>query len=132
MDVSDCRQQIRSTLAREDRIVRALLGVRSLIKGGFYKTRIKCGKKGCKCEEGELHAVWMFYCSEKGKTKIRTMSQHDVYAYNQYADNYKKYRQGRAELVKLYKEQLRLIDSLEKGLRKEKRNIEQKLLRKRR
>lgn len=132
MDASRLRQKIVAGLLRREKVIHVMLDVRGLVKGGFYKTRLKCGKKGCKCERGELHEAWMFYRSERGKTIIRAVSPGEVSVYKQHTDNYKRYRRGRAELVKLSKEELRLIDLLEKALGKEKRKIELKLLRKRR
>lgn len=132
MDTSKLRQKIVAGLSRREKTVHVMLEVRGLVKGGFYRTRLKCGKKGCKCGRGELHEAWMFYRSEKGKTIIRAMSPREVSVYKRDTDNYKRYRRGRAELVKLSKEELRLVDLLEKALGKERRKIEQKLLRRRR
>lgn len=34
--------------------------------------KVRCGKKGCKCADGELHGpYWYAYWSEGGKTKSR-------------------------------------------------------------
>jgi uncharacterized protein YjiS (DUF1127 family) len=129
MDISKDRQRLRGLFYSQMRLLQTFLGTRGLVKGGIYKTKLKCGKKGCRCERGELHEVWMFYRSEEGRTKIRTLSKEAVTEYGQYTRSYQRYRQARAELVRLHKEQLRLIDLLEEGLRKENRKIEQKLFR---
>ena len=129
MDISRGRQRLRGLFYSQMRLLQTFLGTRVLVKGGIYKTKLKCGKKGCKCERGELHEVWMFYRSEEGKTKIRTLSKEDVTEYGKYTRSYQKYRQARAGLVRLQKEQLRIIDLIEEGLRKENRKVEQKLFR---
>lgn len=129
MDISKERQRLRDLFYGQIRLLKTFVGVRGLVKGGIYKTRLKCGKKGCRCERGELHEVWMFYRSKEGKTKIRTLSKKAVAEYGQYTRSYQRYRQARAELVRLHKEQLRIIDLIEEGLRKENRKIEQKLFR---
>jgi len=129
MDISRDRQRLRGLFYSQMRLMQIFLGTRGLVKGGIYKTRLKCGKKGCRCERGELHEVWMFYRSEEGKTKIRTLSREDVTEYGKYTRSYQRYRQARAELVRLQKEQIGLIDQIEEGLRKENWRIEQKLFR---
>ena len=127
MDISRCRQELKDLLAKQEKEVDAILGVRGLIKGGIYKTKTKCGKKGCRCAKGELHTIWVLYRSENGKTETRSIKEEDVYEYGHYTDDYQKYRQARAALVKLHRKQLMLVDLIEEGLRKEKRGIEQKL-----
>lgn len=128
MDISRCRQELKRLLATQEKEVDVILGIRGLIKGGIYKTKTKCGKKGCRCEGGkELHEVWKLYRSKDGKTETRSIKEEDVYEYERYTRDYQRYRQARAELVKLQREQIRLIDLIEEGLRKEKRKIEQKL-----
>lgn len=130
MDISKYRQELRNLFIRQMKMLWIFLETRAIIKGGIYKTRLKCGKKGCRCEKGKLHEVWMFYRSEEGKTKIRTMNEEYVSVYGQYIRNYQRYRQTRAELVKIHKEQIRLINLIEDGLNEENRNIEQKFLKK--
>lgn len=130
MDISRSRQELRRLFIRQMELQWIFLRIRALVKGGIYKTRLKCGKPGCRCEKGKKHGVWMFYRSEGGKTRIRTLSEKDVHDYGHYTRDYQRYRRARAELVKLQREQLRLIDLLEDGLRRGKRNVERILFRK--
>lgn len=132
MDISKDRQQLAQLLQNQKELMQGILGARMLIKGGIYKTNLRCGKKGCKCGRGELHEVWMFYRSEGGKTKIRTLSKENAMEYERYTMGYQKYRRARAELVKIQKKQIRLIDHIEEGLRMNNRKIEKKLLWKKR
>jgi hypothetical protein len=132
MDISKYRQELRVLFDDERELIETFLVIRGLVKGGIYKTKLKCGKKGCKCERGELHEVWMHYRSEGGKTKTRTIRKEEVQEYERYTRNYQRYRQSRAELIKLHKKQIRLIDLIEEGLRKENSGIEKKLFKKKR
>lgn len=120
MDISKYRQRLRGLFAKQMKLVDVFLGTRVLMKGGIYRSKSKCGKKGCKCEkEGELHEVWKFYWSEEGRTKIRSISKEEIFRYGKLTRNYRRFRWARAELVKLHREQIRLIDQIEKGLRKD-------------
>jgi len=128
MDISKCRQELKGLLTQEGKVVDVILGTKWIIKGGIYKTKTKCGKKGCKCAGGkELHDVWKLYRSKGGKTETRSIKEEDVHKYGQYTEDYQKYRQARAELVKLHWEQLMLVNLIEEGLRKEKASVEHKL-----
>ena len=84
----------------------------------YTEVGAKCGKEGCKCEkEGKLHEVWKFYWSEGGRTWIRSISEADIMSYGKYVKEYQKYRQARAELVKLQREQIKIVYMIENGLR---------------
>lgn len=119
MDISKYRQKLNQIFNEQMRLSKVFLSRMPLIKGGIYKTKLKCGKEGCRCiREGKLHVVWMFYCSERGKTVIRTISEDDAFRYEKFTLGYRRFRQARASLVKLHKEELKIIDTLERGLRK--------------
>ena len=121
MDISKYRLRLRNLFEEQMKLLNIFLGIRELIKGGIYMTRTKCGKKGCKCESGkELHSVWRFYRSKEGKTEIKTIDEEKMFKYENYTKNYQRYRQARAQLVKLQRQQIKIIDLIEKGIRKEK------------
>lgn len=118
MDVSGYRQQLHNLFNEQKRLVGTILRIRGIVRGGIYRSRSKCGKKGCKCEkENKLHETWKFYWSEGGKTRIRSISESDIMSYGRYTKEYQKYRYARAELVKLCRKQIKIIDLMEKELR---------------
>jgi hypothetical protein len=55
--------------------------------------------------------------SEHGKTRLRTLPPGERARYQQLTENYRRFRQGRAALVKLQRRMLATIDQLEKTLR---------------
>ncbi|MBW2045886.1 MAG: hypothetical protein JRI96_13560 [Deltaproteobacteria bacterium] len=123
MDLSQCRLRFRKSIDEPIKLLPIFLGKRLLIKGGVYQTKTKCGNKGCKCErEGKLHVVWRFYRSNKGKTEIRTLKKGDVTEYKRFTQNYRRFRWARARLVKIHREQIKLLNFLEQGLRREERS----------
>jgi len=120
MDLSKYRLRFRRLVGEQMKLMSVFLGQRILVKGGVYQTKTKCGNKRCKCErESKLHLVWRLYSSHKGKTQIRTLKKRDVLKYKKLTQNYQRFRRARAHLVKIHKEQIRLLNLLEKGLRKE-------------
>lgn len=121
MDLSWYRLKLRRLCSEEMKFVPIFLRRKPLLRGGIYKTKTKCGKKGCRCQrEGKLHIVWRFYSSDKGKTKIKTLKRGDILTYQKFTQNYRRFRQARARLVKIHREKIRLINLIENGLSKRK------------
>ena len=51
-------------------LVKPFFSDRPVMKGTVYELKRKCGKPGCKCAQGELHARMVVSASEGGKTQI--------------------------------------------------------------
>jgi len=106
--LADCRRQL-------DR----LLPLRQLVKGSVYQLQTRCGKPTCHCasEEGPLHSSTVLSWSEKGKTRLRTLAPGERLRFQQLTEDYRRFRQARATLVKLQRRMLATLDQLEKTLR---------------
>lgn len=127
MDISRLRQVLSELCKGQERLLRVFMTTKEMIRGGIYKTRTKCGKKGCKCESGELHDIWVLYRSIEGKKEIRSLTKEEAFKYSDYTRNYQRYRQARAEMVKLQRRQIQVVDMMEKEIRAAKRDSEKKL-----
>lgn len=94
-----------------------------MIKGTLYPLRRKCAKPYCRCARGPLHETMVLSASVSGKTRLWTVPQERIEAMHQMTEQYRRFRQARAELVKLYarhsSQMLRLIDAIERLRRKE-------------
>jgi hypothetical protein len=87
-----------------------------LIKGTVYRKKTKCGKKGCRCEKKrEFHTVWCISRSNQGKSQTRSLGNQDVDRYKKLASEYRKFRQARADLVKLQHTVLETVNRIEDG-----------------
>ena len=60
----------RKLLQERKELVRQLSSLSKLIKGSLVKGNKKCGRKGCKCEKGELHPHVVISTFRRGKTHI--------------------------------------------------------------
>jgi len=69
MDISKDRQRLRGLFYGQMRLLQTFLGIRGLVKGGIYKTKLKCGKKGCKCERGDYMKYGCFIAVKKERQK---------------------------------------------------------------
>ena len=116
---SRLRLALKSRLAEHQRQLRQLLPVRQLVKGSVYELKTRCGKPSCHCasEDGPLHSSTVLSWSEHGKTRLRTLPPGERARYQQLTEDYRRFRQARAALVKLQRRMLATIDQLEKTLR---------------
>jgi hypothetical protein len=116
---SRLRLALKSLLADYQRQLHDLLPLRQLVKGSVYELQTRCGKPSCHCasDQGPLHASTVLSWSEKGTTRLRTLLPGQRAQLRQWTQNYRRFRQARATLVKLHRRMLASIDRLEKTLR---------------
>jgi hypothetical protein len=91
---------------------------RPVIKGTVYELKRKCGKPGCKCAQGELHARMVVSASEGGKTRLRAIPRGFLVDTQQRVRRYQELRRARARVVEIHRQILKLIDEME-GMRRE-------------
>ena len=112
---SRLRQALQSLLDDYQRQLGTLLPLRQLVKGSVYDLRTRCGKPSCHCasDQGPLHTSTVISWSEHGKTRLRTLPPGELSHFRQLAENYRRFRQARAALVKLHQRIVAHIDRLE-------------------
>lgn len=115
---SRLRQTLTTLLADYQRQLDTLLPLRQLVKGSVYDLQTRCGKPSCHCasEQGPLHTSTVISWSEHGKTRLRTLPPGELSHFRQLAENYRRFRQARAALVKLHQRILAHINRLEKAI----------------
>jgi len=91
---------------------------RPVIKGTVYELKRKCGKPGCKCAQGELHARMVVSASEGGKTRLRAVPRGFLVDTQQRVRRYQELRRARARVVEIHRQMLKLMDEME-GMRRE-------------
>lgn len=117
---SRLRLALRSLLAEQQRQLDSLLPLRDLVKGSVYELQTRCGKPSCHCasDSGPLHCAPVLSWSEHGKTRLRTLPPGERARFQLLTENYRRFRQARAALVKLQRRMLATLDQLEKSLRR--------------
>jgi uncharacterized protein DUF6788 len=115
---SRLRQALRTLRDDYQRRVDALLPLRQLVKGSVYVLRTRCGKRSCHCASGQgpLHTATVISWSDNGQTRLRTLPVGQLSRFRQLAENYRRFRQARATLVKLHRQILAHLDRLEAAL----------------
>ena len=92
---------------------------RPVIKGTVYELKRKCGKPGCKCAQGELHARMVVSASEKGKTRLRAIPRGFLVDTQQRVRRYQELRRARARVVEIHRQMLKVMDEMEAMRREE-------------
>ena len=114
MGPAELRKQIQQRQRELNDLLRGIKQRRPLIRGNVYKLRRKCGKAVCRCREGHLHESWVLSVPEAGRKRLRTVPKGKRLQWQQMSDRYRRFRRGRARLVKLFDEILRMVDELER------------------
>lgn len=101
------------------RLLQGLFSPRQLLKGSVYELKTRCGKPSCHCAapQGPLHPTHVLSWSDAGKTHLRSLAAADLPRWRQLTETYRRFRQGRARLVKLHQQILLVLDRLEHALR---------------
>jgi hypothetical protein len=95
------------------RLVEPFFSDRPVIKGTVYELRRRCGKPGCKCAKGQLHARMVVSASEKGKTRLRVIPRGFLVEVQQKVRRYQDLRRIRVRLVAIHREMLKVLDEME-------------------
>lgn len=73
-------------------LMEKLLAQEGMIRGSLVKTQKKCGRKGCRCESGELHPHTYLSFSGKGGNTIVYVKQEEEAAFQRGVRAYTKAR----------------------------------------
>lgn len=86
-----------------------------LLIGSVVSYQMKCGKKNCKCVQGQRHICFYLSYKRQGKTVNSYLAKHLVDKARQMTDNHKQLKQVLAELSEVNLELLRQSDKLKKS-----------------
>ena len=100
-------------------LVEPLFSDRPVIQGTVYELKRRCGKPGCKCARGELHARMVVSASEGGKTRLQVIPHGFVVEVQAKVRRYQELRRARARLGEIYRKMLKVIDQMEAMRREE-------------
>jgi len=115
--------QLRQTLLRLASEIKGLIeplfSDRPVIKGTVYELKRRCGKPGCKCARGELHARMVVSASEGGKTRLQVIPHGFLVEVEAKVRRYQELRRVRARLGEIYRGMLKVMDQMEAMRREE-------------
>jgi hypothetical protein len=118
MDLPEIRKKIKDLGAERFKIEMEMireLSRKKMLKGSVVKKYKACGKEGCKCTKGELHGPFYYLTyKEEGKTKMIFLRQ-DIWDLSlKLNENYRTFRTKRAQISKINRQILKLLDIIQK------------------
>jgi hypothetical protein len=116
---SRLRQSLLQLIDEMKGLLEPFFSDRPILKGTVYELKRKCGKPGCKCAQGELHARMVVSASEKGKTRLRAIPRGFLVDTQHRVRRYQELRRARARIVELHRRMLKVMDEMEAMRREE-------------
>jgi len=84
-----------------------------LLPGSVYTLKRRCGKPNCRCADGHLHHTEVLSYRGGSRTQNITPQAGQLESFKQGTQAYRRFRQARAQLVKLQRQMLKQIDRIE-------------------
>ena len=116
---SRLRQSLLQIVEEMKGLIEPFFSDRPVLKGTVYELKRKCGKTGCKCAQGELHARMVVSASERGKTRLRAIPRGFLVDTQQRVKRYQELRRARARVVEIHRQMLKVMDEMEAMRREE-------------
>jgi hypothetical protein len=110
---SRLRQSLLLLMEEMKGLIEPFFSDRPVLKGTVYELKRKCGKPGCKCAQGALHARMVLSASESGKTRLRAVPRGFLVDTQQRVKRYQQLRRARARVVQIHRQMLKLMDAME-------------------
>jgi len=116
---SRLRQTLLQLASEIKGLVEPLFSDRPVVKGTVYELKRRCGKPGCKCARGQLHARMVVSASQGGKTRLQVIPKGFLVEVQTKVRRYQEIRRVRARLGEIYRKMVRVMDQMEAMRREE-------------
>jgi hypothetical protein len=111
--LSSLRSQINQAPQQLAALLELCFGREALLPGSMYTLRRKCGKPNCHCARGELHESTILSYRGQGRPKNISLPPEQIDTLRKMTDDYRRFRQTRAKIVRWQRELLKLLDALQ-------------------
>ena len=112
-DISSLRSELLKTQQQLSHLLETCLTREPLLPGSLYNLRRKCGKPNCRCNRGELHESTVLSYRGQGRPRNISPLPEQLESLRAMTHDYRRCRQGRANLVRWQRQLLKLVDALE-------------------
>jgi len=106
-------EKIQEMEKKRQQLMLELFGLREMVRGSFCTIHVKCGKKYCRCQNGQLHPHQRMSLRENGKSFSRAVPKEEYEWIATMTGNYRRFQKLRKEIDALEEETKRLLDSYE-------------------
>jgi len=114
-------KKIQSLENKRQKVISELSKIKRMVWGSFCLIHVKCGRKECKCNRGELHPHQRMSWRENGKGISRAVPKEEYEWIDEMTGNYRKFRELRRELNQIDEEIKTILDSYEETVVKKTR-----------
>lgn len=111
--LSSLRTQLLGLSENIQRLQHNFLERQPLLPGSVYTLKRRCGKPNCRCAKGHLHHTEVLSYRGGPRPQNITPRPGQLEAFRQGTEAYRRFRQARAQLVKLHRQMMQLIDRIE-------------------
>ena len=106
-------KKIQEIEKKRQQLISELFGLREMVRGSFCTIHVKCGKKYCRCQKGQLHPHQRMSLRENGKAFSRAVPKEEYEWITEMTGNYRRFQQVCREIAKLEKKTKKLFDDYE-------------------
>jgi hypothetical protein len=116
--LSRLRQELLQLKEQLGNTLEVALAGTPLVKGSVYEIARRCGTPHCRCTRGHLHRNIVLTWSDQGRHRMRSLPPERVSEIRQKSKQYAGFRRARAEVSRIYKRILVVLDRIQE-LRRE-------------
>ncbi len=111
-ELSRLRQSLRRLTREVEQLAHPFMSESPVVRGSLYELKRSCGKAGCRCASGELHARMVLSVKEQGRTRLTVISKENLVEVRSKVDRYRRLRRNRARLGAVHREMLAVMDEI--------------------
>lgn len=112
----DRMKVLRHQMQRDSERVRAALETiqhrEEMVAGSVFERRRRCGKRGCRCEQGKLHVGQILSVRRAGQPVWTSMNASSSEMTVTLVGNYQRFRKARRELMQTFQRLIEAVDEL--------------------
>lgn len=111
--LSQLRRKLQRTQEQIHQLLEQFQGRSPLLPASLYTMKRRCGKEGCRCARGQLHATTVLSYRGGEKPQTITPPADRIETFQAMTDDYRRVRQARARLVRLQQQLLHIVDQIQ-------------------
>jgi hypothetical protein len=112
-ELSQLRSKLNQTQQQVQTLLEDLQGRSPLLPASLYQLQRKCGKPNCRCTKGQLHQTTVLSYRGQQKKQTITPPQEQIESLKKVTDEYRRVRKARAQLVRLQRQLLDIVDQMQ-------------------
>jgi hypothetical protein len=109
-------KKIQETEKKRQQLMSELFNLKEMVRGSFCTIYVKCGKKYCRCQKGQLHPHQRMSLRENGKAFSRAVPKEEYEWIAKMTENYRRFQQLLKEIRELEKQMKELFNEYERQI----------------